>query len=88
MANKDKGGSKSSKTTASKSLKGKAPGEEGESSSFRLFLDGILDQQVSPRSQTDKVVCHSGSLRRRTTRAVPLLGPIELRVRPPTGPGS
>jgi hypothetical protein len=33
------GGSKSSKTAASKSLN-EAPGEEGESRSFGLFLDG------------------------------------------------
>jgi hypothetical protein len=64
---------------------GKAPGEEGESRSFGLFLDGNLDQQVSPRSQTDGVVCRSGSLRRPDDAGGPTLWSDQalVSVRPP-----
>ena len=47
MANKDKGGSKSSKTAGEQVAEGEAPGEEGESHSFGRILDGNLDQQVA-----------------------------------------
>ena len=36
-----------SKTAASKPLKEKGPGEEGESRPFGLFLDGHPDQQLA-----------------------------------------
>ena len=65
---------------------GEAPGEEGESHSFGLFLDGNLDQQVSPRSQrTDEGVCRSGSLRGLDDAGGPTLGCDQglMSVRPP-----
>jgi hypothetical protein len=57
---------------------GKAPGEEGESRSFGLFLNGILDQQVSRGVRPTGLFAAQALFDARTMRAVPLFGPIKL----------
>jgi len=52
MANKDKGGSKSSKTAASKSLKEKRQAKKAKAASSGFF-DGNLDQEVAAESAAD-----------------------------------